>query len=170
MPLPPYLTLKTGDITLEACDAIVNAANRHLAGGGGVDGAIHRAAGEAELKAACEALGGCPTGQAKATPAFALKAKHIIHAVGPRYKSGFDNAKALASAYTASLQLAAELGCQSIAFPALSTGVYGYPVQEAVAVSKAAIEAFQAGPQALKEVRLVYFKDEHRRLAEKAWA
>lgn len=170
MPLPDYLTIKPGDLTQEACDAIVNAANRTLSGGGGVDGAIHTAAGKEQLDAACAALGGCPTGQAKATPAFALKARHIIHAVGPRYDPRRDNAKALASAYTASLRLAAELGCKSIAFPAISCGIFGYPADEAARVSRDAIAAFQATPQALPEIRLVFFKEGPMREALKAWA
>ena len=169
MPLPAYLHIAPGDITQEACDAIVNAANRQLVGGSGVDGAIHRAAGSEPLQAACSALGGCPTGQAKATPAFALKAKHIIHAVGPRYVPGKENAKARAAADTASLRLAAEVGCQSIAIPALSTGIYGYPLDEAAEVSRDAILAFQATPQALAEIRLVFFKEAPMRAALKAW-
>ena len=170
MSLPPYLTLRLGDIIQESCDAIANAANRTLSGGGGVDGAIHRAAGQAELSAACAALGGCPTGQAKATPAFKLNAKHIIHAVGPRYRPGAENRVALASAYTESLRLAASLGCKSIAFPAISCGVYQYPPKEATKVARDAIMAFQGTPDALADIRLVFFKEELRSLAEKVWS
>ncbi len=168
MPPPPYLTLLHADITQVRVDAIVNAANPQLAGGGGVDGAIHRAAGYAELRAACAALGGCATGDAKATPAFALPARHIIHAVGPVYR-GPQSAPLLASAYRRSLELASELGCRSIAFPALSCGVYGYPLDEALQVSREAILSFQAGPQALQDIRLVYFDAASLRAATKAW-
>lgn len=169
MSAPAWLLLKAGDITQEDCDAIVNAANRHLEGRGGVDGAIHRAAGMQELRAACKALGGCSTGGAKATPGFALKARHIIHAVGPIYREERDPAGLLASAYTASLRLAADLGCRSIAFPAISCGVYGYPHGEAARVSRDAILAFQAGPRALDQVRLVFFDRGPMDAARAAW-
>jgi O-acetyl-ADP-ribose deacetylase (regulator of RNase III) len=125
-----------GDITAQRVDAIVNAANQALAGGGGVDGAIHRAAGAADLHAACAKLGGCPTGDAKVTPGFRLPARFVIHAVGPRYRDGrHGEADLLASCYRRSLELADEIGARSVAFPAISTGIYGYPAAEAAAIA-----------------------------------
>jgi len=143
--------LKT-DITKLSVDAIVTAANSSLAGGGGVDGAIHRAAGP-ELYAACQKIGGCPTGEARITPGFKLKAPWVIHAVGPIWRGGMENEAALlASAYSTSLALAHEHGCRSIALPAISCGVYGYPVPEAI---KIAIETVRAWTGALPE-RVVF--------------
>lgn len=125
-----------GDITALDVDAVVTAANDRLAGGGGVDGAVHRAAGP-ELLAACRKIGGCPTGEARITPGFRLKAKFVIHAVGPIWYGGAQNERALlASAYRRSLDLAAENDCKSIAFPAISCGVYGFPIPEACAIAK----------------------------------
>jgi Predicted phosphatase homologous to the C-terminal domain of histone macroH2A1 len=127
------LSVIEGDITGLQVDAVVNAANERLAGGGGVDGAIHRAAGYDQLQAACRALGGCPTGQVKVTPGFNLPAKYIFHAVGPVWRGGDHNEEALlASCYRNALRLAEDYGISSIAFPAISCGVYGYPVRQAV--------------------------------------
>ena len=130
------LTVVQGDITRQQVDAVVNAANRAMRGGGGVDGAIHRAAGWKKLRAACQELGGCPTGEAKATPGFALPARWIIHTVGPVWHGGGnDEPELLASCYRRSIEVAAELGARTVAFPAISTGVYGYPRTEAAHIA-----------------------------------
>jgi O-acetyl-ADP-ribose deacetylase len=144
-----------GDITAETVDAVVNAANRALAGGGGVDGAIHRAAGAAQLRQACAALGGCAPGDAKSTPGFGLPARWIIHAVGPVWRGGDqDEAEVLASCYRRCLAVADELDARSLAFPAISTGVYGYPSDQAAEI---AVTTLRATPTAVERVRLVAF-------------
>ncbi|HLI15663.1 MAG TPA: O-acetyl-ADP-ribose deacetylase [Acidimicrobiales bacterium] len=160
------LEVVLGDITREHVDVVVNAANPRLAGGGGVDGAIHRAAGWAELRAACAALGGCAVGDAKLTPGFRLPARYIAHAVGPVYRDGrHGEPELLASCYRRCLQLADEVGATSIAFPAISTGAYGYPPDAAAAV---AVQTLRTTPTAVRLARLVAFDDEARRVLEAA--
>jgi O-acetyl-ADP-ribose deacetylase len=157
------LEVVCGDITVEAVDAIVNAANSSLRGGGGVDGAIHRAAGP-ELLAACGPLGGCPTGDAKATPGFRLRARWVIHTVGPVWRGGAaGEPELLASCYRRSLEVADELGARSVAFPAISTGVYGYPPEDAADV---AVTTIRAAPTSVELVRLVAFDGRTARLYE----
>ena len=153
----PRLEVTLGDITSERVDAIVNAANETLLGGGGVDGAIHRAAGP-ELLAHCRTLGGCPTGQAKITPGFGLPARWVIHTVGPIWHGGaHGEAELLASCYRESLARADEVGANSIAFPAVSTGVYGYPVAPATQV---AVDTVRSTSTEVKLVRFVCFNGE----------
>ena len=155
--------VKVGDITKEAVDAIVNAANGTLLGGGGVDGAIHRAGGPEILKECKEIRrvqypDGLPTGRAVITTAGKMPAKHVIHTVGPVYGRGEkDKAELLAACYRNSLALAAENGLKTIAFPAISTGIYGYPLDEAAQVSSQAIQQFLSSNASLQEVRLVFF-------------
>jgi O-acetyl-ADP-ribose deacetylase (regulator of RNase III) len=151
------LVLVEGDITREETDAVANAANEGLRGGGGVDGAIHRAGGPS-IMAECRKIGFCPTGQAVVTTGGDLKAKYVIHTVGPVYRGGTrGEEKLLASCYTECLRQAVSRGLKSIAFPSISTGVYGYPVDEAARVSLGATIAFLKENDALETVRFVLF-------------
>ena len=157
----------SADITRESVDAIVNAANESLLGGGGVDGAIHRAAGPRLLEA-CRALGGCATGDAKATPGFDLPARWVIHTVGPVWRGGDEGEpELLAACYRRSLEVADELDATSVAFPAISTGVYGYP---RAAAADIAVTTLRAAHTNVELVRLVAFDEETLRLYEERLA
>ena len=161
--LDARVIVKVGDITKEAVHAIVNAANGTLMGGGGVDGAIHRAGGPAILEECREIRrvrfpDGLPTGQAVITTAGRMPAKHVIHTVGPVYGSGGEaKSQLLAACYANSLALAVENGLRSIAFPAISTGVYGYPMDEAAVVSSTTIEQFLQNETTLENIHLIFF-------------
>lgn len=153
------LELLLGDITEQDTAAIVNAANSSLLGGGGVDGAIHRAAGP-QLLEETRTLGGCQTGYAKISGGYNLKAKHVIHAVGPIYRRNDPTvAELLASAYRHSLDLAAEYSLTSIAFPAISTGIYGYPLHEAAPIALKTVIDFLETPQSIELVRFVLYNE-----------
>ncbi len=154
------LSARVADITKIDVDAIVNAANEDLAPGGGVCGAIHRAAGP-ELARACAALGGCPTGEARITPGFRLPAPWVIHAVGPHWEGGrLGEADRLAGAYRSALRLAAERGLRSIAFPAISTGIYRYPLAEATHLAVATVRETLRAPLSIEIVVFACFSDE----------
>ncbi|MBC7811737.1 MAG: O-acetyl-ADP-ribose deacetylase [Burkholderiales bacterium] len=154
------IELVQGDITEQDVDAIVNAANNTLLGGGGVDGAIHRAAGPG-LVAATKKLGGCATGDAKISGGYNLKARHVIHAVGPMYRVGDPNSpKLLASTYRRSLEVAAQNEVKTIAFAAISTGVYRYPLGESAKIALQTVCDFVSAKNSIKLVRFVLFTEE----------
>ena len=152
-----WMTIVTGDITRQAVDAIVNAANESLGGGGGVDGAIHRAAGP-RLLAECRAIGGCPTGEARLTRAYDLPARFVIHCVGPVWRGGGHSEDGLlAGCYVDALRLARTHGVETIAFPAISTGIYGFPLDRATRIALDTVR--NAAFDGLREARFVCFDD-----------
>lgn len=164
---PTRLKVIRGDIVTMAVDAIVNAANKSLLGGGGVDGAIHRAAGD-QLLEACRQLQGCEVGEAKATAGFRLPAKWVIHTVGPVWRNTGDEPGHLARCYLNAVNLAVSLGARTLAFPAISTGAYGYPVDKAAAVAVATMLAcFKQSPP-LDQVWFVCFSEKHRQVFQAA--
>jgi O-acetyl-ADP-ribose deacetylase len=159
------ITFVVGDLTEQRVDAIVNAANEALAAGGGVCGAIRRAGGD-EIFDECVRLGGCDTGDAKATGAGRLPARYVIHAVGPMWRGGgSDEAELLASAYRRSLEVAEELDCRTVAFPALSTGIYGYPAELAAPVAVSAVRELE---DRFDEIRFVFVDEAMRDVFERA--
>ena len=158
------IELIRGDITKQEVDAIVNAANSSLLGGGGVDGAIHRAAGP-QLLEECRTLNGCPAGDARITKGYRLPARYVIHAVGPRYRDGkHGEPELLASAYRRALEVALENGVKSIAFPNISTGIYGYPKEEAAEIAIREVKEFLAKHPEIEKVVFVAFDPENYRI------
>lgn len=162
------LKVVLGDITKSDCDAIVNAANTSLLGGGGVDGAIHRAAGP-ELLEECRTLHGCPTGEARITKGYRLPAKYVIHTPGPIWQGGrYGEEELLASCYRSCLELAAEHGIKRIAFPSISTGIYGFPLEKAAPIAVHTIRIFCKDNPQIEEVRMVCFDQRTKTYYEKA--
>lgn len=159
-----------GDITKQHVDAIVNAANKSLLGGGGVDGAIHRAAGP-ELLKECRTLNGCETGKAKITKGYNLPAKFVIHTPGPVWHGGKSNEAALlASCYRSCLELASEYGCETVDFPSISTGVYHFPLEKASVIAISAIKEYLADHPEIKCVRMVCFDEKTKKYYDNALA
>lgn len=161
--------IRQGDITRLKVDAIVNAANTSLLGGGGVDGAIHRAAGP-QLLAECRSLGGCPTGEARITAGYKLPARHVIHTVGPVYSGRPQDARLLAACYRNSLQLAVDNRVGTIAFPAISCGVYGYPIEDACNIAIRTCLEFLEAHDSPDLIVFVLFSESHRRIYEEMLA
>jgi O-acetyl-ADP-ribose deacetylase len=161
--------IQQGDITRLEVDAIVNAANTSLLGGGGVDGAIHRAAGP-QLLAECRSLGGCPTGEARITAGYNLPARHVIHTVGPVYSGRPQDARLLSACYHNSLQLAVDNKVRTIAFPAISCGVYGYPIEDACQIAIRTCCGFLKEHDALDLIVFVLFSEFNRRIYEEMLA
>lgn len=162
------LNIKIGDITKETTDAIVNAANTSLLGGGGVDGAIHLAAGR-ELLQECKTLNGCRTGEAKITKGYNLPAKYVIHTVGPIYRGGNNNeSELLKNAYENSLRVAVENNIKTISFPSISTGVYSYPLNEASEIAVKTILNFLKSNDSIEKVNMVCFDDNTYKYYKKA--
>jgi O-acetyl-ADP-ribose deacetylase len=159
-----------GDITKQEVDAIVNAANQQLIRGGGVDGAIHRAAGP-KLQEECRHIGGCPTGEARITKGYGLQARHVIHAVGPRWHGGGKGeSEKLASCYRNALRLALENKAKTVAFPGISTGIYGYPLEDATRIAIATVAEVLEREPAIEQVRFVTFGDEATEVAKRVLA
>jgi O-acetyl-ADP-ribose deacetylase len=164
------MTVVQGDITKQEVDAIVNAANEALRGGGGVDGAIHRAAGP-ELLEECKEIGGCPTGEARITKGYRLPARYVIHTVGPVWHGGDrGEPEKLAACYCNSLKVAAENGVRTIAFPGISTGVYGYPLEDATRLAVTTVKDCLAALPDIEEVRFVTFGERATQVAERVLA
>jgi O-acetyl-ADP-ribose deacetylase (regulator of RNase III) len=162
-----HMIVVQGDITRQAVDAIVNAANERLLGGGGVDGAIHRAAGP-ELLQECRKIGGCPTGEARITRGYRLPARHVIHTVGPVWHGGQQGEpERLAACYRNSLELAVANGVRTIAFPGISTGVYGYPLEAATRLAMTTVRDCLARMPSIEEVRFVTFGEQATAVAER---
>jgi O-acetyl-ADP-ribose deacetylase (regulator of RNase III) len=164
------MTIVQGDITKQEVDAIVNAANEALRGGGGVDGAIHRAAGP-ELLEECIQIGGCPTGEARITKGYRLPARYVIHTVGPVWRGGDrGEPEKLAACYQSALRLAVENSAKTVAFPGISTGVYGYPLEDATRIAMTTVRDGLEDMPSIEEVRFVTFGDEATTTAERVLA